>query len=86
MGTTFRLAVPGADAPKIISATKSGSSVTLTWLALRSRLYQLQLTTNLTQPNWTDSVSPIVATNNTASASDSFGPDRQRFYRVEPLR
>ena len=81
----FRLTVPGADSPKIVATSRSGSAITLTWLALRSRSYHLQFTTNLTQPNWTNSGSPITATNTTAAASDIVGPDRQRFYRVALL-
>ena len=80
--TVFRLTVPGADSPKIVATSRSGSTVTLTWLALRSRFYQLQFTTNLAQPNWTNAGSPITATNTTASASETIGADRQRFYRV----
>jgi len=37
---------------------------------------------NLTQTDWTNSGSPIIATNNTATASDIIGADHQRFYRV----
>ena len=84
-GTIFRVSVPGADSPKILATSRSSSTITLTWLALRSRSYHLQFTTNLTQPNWTNSGSPITATNTTAAASDIVGPDRQRFYRVALL-
>jgi hypothetical protein len=55
---------------------------TLTWLALRSRSYQLQYKNDLTQTDWTNSGNPITATNNAASTSTTIGPDFQRFYRV----
>ena len=55
------------------------------WLALRGRSYQLQFTTSLTSPNWTNSGSPITATNTTMSASDTFSSDPQRFYRLALL-
>jgi len=49
------------------------------------RSYQLQFTTSLTSPNWTNSGSPIIATNTTMSASDTFSSDPQRFYRLALL-
>ena len=49
------------------------------------RSYQLQFTTSLTSPNWTNSGSPITATNTTMSASDTFSSDPQRFYRLALL-
>ncbi len=84
-GTFFNLSVPGADAPKIAGVNKSGSSVTLTWLALVGRAYQVQFKTNLDQAAWNNSGSPVTPTNSTATAFDSVGSDRQRFYRVALL-
>jgi len=81
-GTIFRLTVPGADKPKIVATSRSGGTAIVTWLALRSRSYQLQSATNLTQLNWTASRNPVTATNTTATASDSIASDAQRFYRV----
>jgi uncharacterized repeat protein (TIGR03803 family) len=81
-GTIFRLRVPGADPLKIQTATKSGSTFTLTWLALSNRSYQVQFTTNLSRTNWNNCGSPVTATNFTATASDSITTDPQRFYRV----
>ena len=67
-------------APTFQSITRSGNTLTLTWLALGGRSYQLQFTTDLSQPNWTASGSPILASQTTASAFDVMGLDRQRFY------
>jgi len=84
-GVAFRLSVPGADAPKIISSASSGRTLTLSWLALRGRSYQLQFTTNLALTNWSN-IGPIIsATNTSAMASDSDEPNPQRFYRVALL-
>jgi len=77
--TATKTAVP---APTFQSTTRSGNTLTLTWLALAGRSYQLQFTTDLTQPNWTDSGSPIVATLTTAFASDFVGLEGRRFYRI----
>ena len=65
-----------------LKVSPAASTVTLTWLALRSRPYQLQFKSDLTQPNSTNSGSPITATDTTASSADTIGTDRQRFYRV----
>jgi uncharacterized repeat protein (TIGR03803 family) len=81
-GTTFRLTVPGADTPKIVSTDSFGGSFTLHWLALRGRSYQLQFTTDLAQTNWTNTGAVVTATNTTAAATDSLTPDPQRFYRL----
>jgi hypothetical protein len=45
----------------------------------------LQYKTNLVQPGWISLGSPITATNNALSASDSIGPNPQRFYRLSVL-
>jgi uncharacterized repeat protein (TIGR03803 family) len=81
-GEIFRLTVPGADAPKIISTANSETAVTLNWLTLRGRSYQVQAATDLTLTNWTNIGGPIAATNTLATASGLLGPERQRFYRV----
>jgi len=84
-GEIFRLSIPGAEAPKIISTVNSGSMVTLNWLALRGRSYQLQFTTNLTLINWSNTGNPVTATNTSVSASDTIGSATRRFYRVALL-
>jgi hypothetical protein len=57
-------------------------SLALTWSALAGRSYQLQYITDLSQTNWTDFGDRIVATNDSASASNVVGPEPRRFYRV----
>jgi uncharacterized repeat protein (TIGR03803 family) len=81
-GTVFRLTVPGAEAPKIIRTTLTGGTMTIAWLALAGRSYQLQLATDLMQTNWSNAGSVIIATNTVMSTSDSAGMNSQRFYRV----
>jgi hypothetical protein len=65
------------------SVTKAGGTITLTWSALAGQTYQLQFKTNLNQMSWNNLGSIITATNSTATALDSIGPDPQRFYRVK---
>ena len=76
---TIPITVP---APVFQSVTGTGGTVTFTWSAVVNVVYQLQYRTNLTQGNWSSLGSAITATNAVMSASDSIGPDPQRFYRL----
>ena len=76
---TIPITVP---APVFQSVTGTGGTVTFTWSAVVSAVYQLQYRTNLAQGNWSNLGSAITATNAVMSASDSIGPDPQRFYRL----
>ena len=71
--------------PVFQSLVYTGSGLTFTWSALSGQTYQLQYKTNLNQANWINLGSPIAATNFIMSASDTVGPDPQRFYRIEVL-
>ena len=71
--------------PVFQSLVNTGSGLTFTWSALSGEMYQLQFKTNLNQVTWINRGSPIPATNSIMSASDTMGPDPQRFYRIEVL-
>ncbi|HEY3762673.1 MAG TPA: choice-of-anchor tandem repeat GloVer-containing protein [Verrucomicrobiae bacterium] len=79
-GTVFQLSLPLP--PVFTSVSAVGGTVTLIWSAVATQTYQLQCTTNLAQPNWTDLGSAVVATNGTMTATNSVGSDLQRFYQV----
>jgi trimeric autotransporter adhesin len=69
--------------PPITTAFSPGSGqLDFTWGAVSNLTYQLQCTTNLATPDWTDIGSPITATNDSASTTETAGSDGQRFYRV----
>ena len=76
---TIPITVP---APVLQSVTGTGGTVTFTWSAVDSAVYQLQYRTNLVQGNWSNLGSAITATNAVMSAADSIGPAPQRFYRL----
>jgi hypothetical protein len=76
---TIPITVP---APVLQSVTGTRGTVTFTWNAVVSAVYQLQYRTNLAQGNWNNLGSAITATNAVMSATDSIGPDPQRFYRL----
>ncbi len=74
-----------AVAPVFQSVMQSAGTLTFAWTAVTGQTYQVQYKTNLLQANWSSLGSPNLATNDIMSASDSTGPDRQRFYRVIQL-
>jgi uncharacterized repeat protein (TIGR02543 family) len=71
--------------PVFQAVVQTAGTVTFTWSALPGRTYQVQYTTDMQQTNWTNLGSTNLATSGTMSASDSTGPDPQRFYRVALL-
>ena len=79
--TIFRLSLTPSP-PVIQAVTRAGGALTFIWSAVSGKSYQVQHSIDLIQTNWTDLGNPITATNATATASDTIGPDRQRFYRV----
>ncbi len=79
-GTIFRLTVPLT--PVLKPVTKTGNTLSLTWSSVSNLTYQVQYRTNLTQTNWLNLGSSILATNGTMTATDTVGSDTNRFYRV----
>ncbi|MGB7746670.1 MAG: hypothetical protein WBN75_05205 [Verrucomicrobiia bacterium] len=69
-------------APGLQSVTGTCGTVTFTWNAVTGVVYQVQYRTNLAQGDWSNWESAIIATNAVMYASDSIGPDPQRFYRL----
>ena len=71
--------------PSFRSVTKTGTNaVVFSWNSLAGIAYQVQYTTNLFKTNW------IILSTNTATGSiltftNSYGTDRQRFYRIRQL-
>jgi len=68
--------------PEFHGPTTTPGNIHLTWSAVPGQNYQLQYKTSLSQTTWSNSGPAITATNSTAAASESIGPDRQRFYRA----
>jgi uncharacterized repeat protein (TIGR03803 family) len=76
---SFRL-IP--DVPILQVASSLPGLVVFTWNAMPREMCQLQYTTNLAQPDWTNLGAPIVATNATCVGSDATGTGIGRFYRL----
>ncbi len=68
--------------PVFQTVVRVAGTLTFTWGVVTGRAYQVQYKTNLLQTNWSNLGSASFATDGTMSASDSTGPDPQRFYRV----
>jgi subtilase family serine protease len=77
--------VETVPAPVVRSVTMSGGNVTLTWGSFSNLTYQVQTSATLINPTWSNVGSPITATNNLTTATESTGAAPQRFYRVALL-
>ncbi|HEV2211432.1 MAG TPA: choice-of-anchor tandem repeat GloVer-containing protein [Verrucomicrobiae bacterium] len=79
-GTVFRFTLPLA--PVFRTVTEAPGGINFTWSAVSGQVYQVEYKIDSHQANWSDLGSQIMATNGIAAASDTTGPDPQRFYRV----
>ena len=70
-------------APRLQAYFQTVNSCNLSWPTAPGVAYQVQYATNLIQPNWTDLVSPFVASGSVFSAVDTnLLGSSQRFYRL----
>jgi autotransporter-associated beta strand protein len=71
--------------PALSAVVPSGSNtVTLTWNAINGRYYNIQCKTNLTDLYWsTNFVKNVLATNTSASFTDTLGTPSHRYYRLQ---
>jgi hypothetical protein len=66
----------------IQSIVISNDTAVLTWSTIPGHSYRLQSKEHLEDPDWTDIVPDIFASESTATASDPIANSSQRFYRV----
>lgn len=78
-GNIFKLSI--VPTPNIQNLTLSNNAIHFTWPAATGQSYEVQYKTNLTQTNWS-LLEILTTTNLVGGATDSVGPDPQRFYRV----
>jgi hypothetical protein len=59
----------------------------LAWTAIPDARYRVQIKTKLRDAavDWSDLPGDITATSDSASKTDSLGPDTQRFYKIMVL-
>lgn len=68
--------------PMLTSVVPTNGSVTLSWNSFTNGVYQVEYKSPLTATNWTVLASNIIATNNSASFTDTLGGTNERYYRV----
>ena len=68
-------------APSFRSVGTTNHAIAFTWNSLTSIVYQVQYSTNLTRTNWAN-LSTNTATGSILTFTNSYGADRQRFYRI----
>jgi len=69
-------------APVFQTLQRSNNTFRVTWSSAAGLKYQLQSKSSLSAVNWTNVGSAVTANGSTATASDTIGPNTQRFYRV----
>jgi len=72
----------GVHLPVFQSVAQANGKIGLSWSAAPGQKLQLQFTSDLTSTNWTNLGNTMTATNGSVSASDTLGPDKERFYRI----
>jgi hypothetical protein len=74
--------VSPTNVPVLQSVTHTNGTISFAWNAIAGQPYQVEYITNLTQLGWSNLDGVITTTNPIATASDTIGTSRQRFYRV----
>ena len=69
----------------ITSLQSSGKAAALSVKATKGKTYQLQKTTDLSNPQWNNVGDPIVADSKSVSIIDTNAIDQSAFYRIIPL-
>jgi hypothetical protein len=76
----------GVPLPVFETVMPSSDHIELMVNAAPGQTVQLQYSSDLTSPTWTNLGNPIIATNGTISVTDTPGPDQARFYRAIMVR
>ena len=80
---SFTVTILPPGMPPIIEAIAVSDGVAaITWSAIIGGTYRLQSKDDLSDTNWTDIVPDILATTNSASATNACGTSQTRFYRI----
>ncbi|HEX5219981.1 MAG TPA: DUF4082 domain-containing protein, partial [Verrucomicrobiae bacterium] len=82
LSNPFNVVNPPRLSPLLQGTTLSTGTMQFAWSAVPGFTYQVQYTTNLAAPDWTNLGGPIAATNVTSWLTDPIGNEPQRFYRI----
>jgi hypothetical protein len=77
--------VNASNVPVVHSYHMTNGNIGLSWNALPGQPYQLQTTSNSTQPAWSNILDVITTTNSTASASYPVAAESSRLFRLVVL-
>ncbi len=72
----------GVPPPQFQSVTFTNGTISFSWSAQASQLYQVQYTTNLTQNQWSNLAGVLSATSSSITATDATTASMMRFYRI----
>jgi hypothetical protein len=81
---TFEQAV-ATPRPVFTGIAIAGGNVTLIWESVSNRTYQVEFNTNLNFNNWNPLAPFVTASSNSATYTETFSDNPQRFYRVKLL-
>ncbi len=82
---TVTILPPGMP-PIIESIAISEGVATITWSTVIGSTYRLQYKDDLGDTNWTDIAPDILATDNSASGTNTLGASQTRFYRISQVQ
>ncbi len=68
--------------PQLSSVVLSNNQLSLAWPTIAGQSYQLEYSTNLSEPTWTPLPGPILGTGNPIIATNSLGVFPQQFFRL----
>jgi subtilase family serine protease len=77
------IALQPIPTPTFSAVAATNNAIQFTWNSLAGLIYQIQYSTNPAQADWINLGSSVTATGFTFTATNSIGPDTQRFYRVQ---
>jgi uncharacterized repeat protein (TIGR03803 family) len=81
-GNIFELSFDSTPRPAFQRVARGNGQIDLTFSAVPGRSYQVQSSTNLSQPNWAALGPALAATNIMFSVTDALPQTGQKFYRV----
>jgi len=74
-----------APRPVFTGIAIANGNVTLTWTSVSNRTYEVESNTNLNSNTWDPLVPLVTASSNSATYTETFSDNPQRFYRVKLL-
>lgn len=77
------VSVKPVPVPAFQKLGSSNGMLQLNWNTASGLVYQVQYSTDLGHPFWSNLFGPVMATGSSLGTTDSIGPDPRRFYRLQ---